>query len=295
MAGHKPRSKPLPTGNDDKKSNRGGLSKGGFKIGPKLGKGVYQGHAQKIKKTLIHKAKVKRSYAKDLAQAGYATASHSAASLRPRPLPPHKAITSQDDEQEQEEGVDSLAEKESKRNEMRERMKDHLGIDGEDEEEGGNSEEEEGGRGRGSGARALSTLRVWGAPMSEERKEELRKEEEDRLKAPAVEVGQGKGSKREREPRQPKGRGRRAESSVGTASPAAAPTTKPSRPLPFFALPPKEEEKKKRPRLNEDEIQAVRKKREEEKKKWNQRGRNGQPKLGGRVEQLLARIQQGMQ
>lgn len=45
---------------------------GGFKVGPKLAKGVYQGHTQKIKATLIHKAKVKKSYYKGLAAEGYA-------------------------------------------------------------------------------------------------------------------------------------------------------------------------------------------------------------------------------
>ncbi|KDE03880.1 hypothetical protein MVLG_05635 [Microbotryum lychnidis-dioicae p1A1 Lamole] len=288
MAGHKPRSKPT----DDKKPHRGGNGqggrnkKGGFKIGPKLGKGVYQGHAQKIKQTLIHKAKVKKSYAKDLAQAGYASGSNSAS------LPPPPQQATPDDQ----EGIESLAEKERKRNEMRKRLKDDLGIDADEEgeDEGVNSDEAEEGRGRGSGM-GVPQARVWGAPMSELRKEELRKEEEDRLNAPVVEIGQGKRFQRGREA-QAKGRGRGAESSASTSAPPTAPTpTKPARPLPFFALPPKEEEKKKRPRLNEDEIQAIRKKKEEEKKKWNQRGRNGQPKLGGRVEQLLARIQHGMQ
>lgn len=72
-------SKPRP---QDKKS-------GGFRLGPKLAKGTYQGHspspplpappqltpsllaAQKIKATLIHKAKLKKSYHKDLAAEGY--------------------------------------------------------------------------------------------------------------------------------------------------------------------------------------------------------------------------------
>lgn len=46
--------------------------KRGFQVGPKLPKGVYRGHLDKAKRTLIHKAKVKKQYYKALKEAGYA-------------------------------------------------------------------------------------------------------------------------------------------------------------------------------------------------------------------------------
>jgi hypothetical protein len=39
----------------------------------------------------------------------------------------------------------------------------------------------------------------------------------------------------------------------------------------------------------------LRKDKREERKEWGQRGRGGQPKLGGRVDMLLARIKKGME
>ena len=50
----------------------------------------------------------------------------------------------------------------------------------------------------------------------------------------------------------------------------------------------------RKPKLTEKEIEAIREKKAAERREWGKRGSKGQPKLGGRVEQLLGRIQRSM-
>lgn len=254
--------------------------RGGFKVGPKLGKGVYKGHgelsrfssshlltlarltlctkrdtAKKIKETLIHKAKVKKSYHKALAAEGYASGPNGGA-LGVRKPGKQERAGSEDSDDDGEDGAEMEGqlgeeEKEEQRRRLRRELEGDQGME-EEEQDGSDSDEEEGGRG---GARQPKFVKQ---PARE----------------PLPEVAYPGPSKSSRRP-------------PTDAAPTPAPSKKRGPPEPA-ARPPK------KPKLTEKEVEAIREKRAAERREWGKRGAKGQPKLGGRVEQLLGRIQRSM-
>jgi hypothetical protein len=260
--------------------------RGGFKVGPKLGKGVYKGHgppcslslllhhpkltelipltAKKIKETLIHKAKVKKSYYKDLVAEGYATGPNGG-DLGVRRTSGKKVVKpmlgeqrrgpGSEDGDEDEEMSDSEREQvdEEAREEERRRVRRELEGADEDKVDSEEDSEEEEAREKGKGR---APKFVGGNNRNNKRSQPPTRDPLPDLAAPSL----------ARRPRPP---------------PLAAPLVEPPRPA-------------KRPRLSEEEVAAIREKKSAERREWGKKGRKGQPKLGGRVEQLLGRIQRSM-
>lgn len=267
--------------------------RGGFKVGPKLGKGVYQGHgklhlaraafvsttanrlsliltAKKIKETLIHKAKVKRSYHKALAAEGYATGANGGG-LGQRKAGKQSGGRGGLDSDDEEDGEDDAEmegalgeeEKEEQRRKLRQELEGAQGMESDEDQDGGSdsdSDDDEGGRG---GARQPKFVKP-------------------AVREPLPEIAypgptKGKGSRRTP-----------AEAAPAPAAPTpAAPPKKRGPPEPTSRQP-------KKPKLTEKEIETIREKKAAERKEWGKKGARGQPKLGGRVEQLLGRIQRSM-
>jgi hypothetical protein len=264
--------------------------RGGFKVGPKLGKGVYQGHgtlhlvplahspfepkltlshpstaAKKIKETLIHKAKVKKSYHKALAAEGYATGANGGG-LGQRKAGKQQGGRGGVDSDEEEDGEEDAEmegalgeeEKEEQRRKLRQELEGAQGM--ESDEEGGSDSDDDDEGGRGGGRQPKFVKQPVREPLPE-------------IAYPGPTKGNGS---------------RRAP--PADAAPSPAPTAPPKKrgPPELTARQPK------KPKLTEKEIETIREKKAAERKEWGKKGARGQPKLGGRVEQLLGRIQRSM-
>lgn len=208
--------------------------------------------AAKIKATLIHKAKLKKSYHKDLVEAGYGdegTGSNGGALgvrkgkfVKPILGDQRRGPEAEEEEEEEEVGGGSESEEEGKGRAKR------VVRGSESESESEDEDEDEGRKGRGGGKGRVGAA-----------------------------VGRSQPPKRDSLP----------ETLTNSSSN--------KRPRPITAVGGKVDGGVKKPRLSEAEVEKLRKDKREERKEWGQRGRGGQPKLGGRVDMLLARIKKGME
>lgn len=174
-----------------------------------------------------------------------------------RPGKPERAGSATDDDDEVDEDQEMEGQLgEDEKEEQRRRLRRELdqGMEEEEEQDGSDSEDEE-ERGRG-GARQPKFVK-------------------SREPLPEIAYPGPKSARRQQ----------------AEAAPAPAPTPAPQRrggPSEPAARPPK------KPKLTEKEVEAIREKKAAERREWGKRGAKGQPKLGGRVEQLLGRIQRSM-
>ncbi|KAM0789175.1 hypothetical protein ACM66B_000023 [Microbotryomycetes sp. NB124-2] len=285
---HKSSGNNKQRGRDSSDGNDNKSRKGGFRVGPKLGKGQYTGHLKKTKQTLIHKAKVKRQYQKDLVEAGYAPSSSStrggrsggsssggggdgkqstgsnASVLGKRK---HRDVIDAGDDD-----ANDLEKTEQEKEDERERLRRRLYGDDDghatsDDESLEEEDDDDEGRGRAFSRMQRATI---GTGDSDEDDDDDGDEDGD----------QGQ------------------ETTVAALPPP--PTRRPGQRLPQpkpAKLAPNEnqqQQKPRRPRLTPEQIEELRREREKERKFYAQRTARGQPKLGSRVEHLLSKIQKSM-
>ncbi|GAA5832092.1 hypothetical protein JCM3766R1_003715 [Sporobolomyces carnicolor] len=244
-----------------------------FQVGPRLAKGAYTGHAQRIKKTLIHKAKVKKEYAKALKEAGY--------SSDPRQKGPRADDDGDEVEMDQGPVIDERAEEEEK-----ERLRRRLygDDDASDDNEQSDESEDEFARDRKAN---LSNRRQRGTTSDSDSDSDSPSPEPESRPPPAP---------RSREPLP-------SQSSAAKDGSKRAPTKRnPAPPAPRSgpkanSTPPAAQQqhaKPKRPKLTEQEIEKIREKKRFEKREAGRKTRTGQAKLGAKMEGLLGKIQRSL-
>ncbi|KAK4051444.1 hypothetical protein OIV83_002928 [Microbotryomycetes sp. JL201] len=256
--------RPKPRGNQrDSSTSRDGKinKKGGFQVGPRLGKGQYTGHLKKTKQTLIHKAKVKRQYQKDLVDAGYAQPSSRQGRGKSITGPNATVLgkRKQSDVVDADENLDdpieqSEQQKEAERERLRKRMYGEDAGHETDDDEARQSSEDDGDDGQGKG-RAMSRMQraTIGSDDDDNDDSDVDDAEEEDFAAlppppPARRLGQ-----RLPLPKQPK------------PSPAAQ----------------QQQRQPKRPRLTPEQIEQLRLEREKERKVYAQRTARGCSGTGG--------------
>lgn len=255
--------------------------------------------AKKIKDTLIHKAKVKKAYAKTLQKEGYGQAgSGSGANSGPlgsKKRGQHTSSIKLDDNDEDDEaaaaGMPTEQEREQERARMRARMRDAMGDDSESDREDGidDSEDENEGRGAAPSRGRTSRRLPLDEAESEDEDDEPEVEENSQEDLESVEDLDWRNRKPGSTQRQP-------------LPPQAPPSFPGRRPKQSQAAPPipldnkKTNATKRKPKLTPHELEELRAKKAAERRAGGSRHRGtGQPRLGNRVELLLGKIQRSMQ
>ncbi|KAM0756482.1 hypothetical protein T439DRAFT_376663 [Meredithblackwellia eburnea MCA 4105] len=193
---------------NDNNSNK--KKKSGFHVGPKLAKGAYRGHTQKIKQTLIEKATIKKQYYKDLKQAGYDL--------------PQRALT--DDAQ----------------NSFNDKSKGKGRATGVGQEQGEEKKKYVRPRNRRNFVPATTTTTAEG------------------VQSPVLAGG---------------GNATRSTTTAATTTSGTGGSTK-------------------KPKLTPEQVEELRKKKASERSAAFRLGRGGQPRLGGRIEQMLGKIRKSV-
>ncbi|GAA5837142.1 hypothetical protein JCM5353_007170 [Sporobolomyces roseus] len=248
----------------DKEAQPHAKKKRAFQVGPKLAKGAYTGHAQRIKKTLIHKAKVKKEYAKALKEAGYSD--------------PSRGRGREEEREEMDTGPIIDVEKEE---EEKERLRRRLYGDDLVDEENEMSEDEFEGDRKGDRSSRFTTRRGGEESDSDsptpspepEEKEEIKVETKSREPLPSQATAAKDG--------RPKSRGGKGRGKKPTLPPPVPEVKK-------TQLPPK------RPKLTEAEVEKIREKKRAEKRDAGRKTQRGQAKLGAKMEGLLGKIQRSL-
>ncbi|GAA5924443.1 hypothetical protein JCM1841_001701 [Sporobolomyces salmonicolor] len=241
-----------------------------FQVGPKLAKGAYTGHAQRIKRTLIHKAKVKKQYAKALREEGYATGPNAGGVGGSRGKGKARAGDEETPDVEDEEGP---LEDEAAKEEERERLRRRLYGD-DDASDDNDQSDDDGDDGPGRTSRFASATK------------RTRQDTASPSPSPSPEPEFA-----------PPARSRQPLPSQSSAAAAAPRPSKRSRaaPAPSVSknpapLPPQP----KRTRLSEAEVEKLREKKRQEKREAGRKTARGQPKLGAKMDQLLGKIRRSM-
>ncbi|KAK4057151.1 hypothetical protein OIO90_001646 [Microbotryomycetes sp. JL221] len=259
--------------------NKDRSGKGGFKVGPKLGKGQYTGHLKKTKQTLIHKAKIKRQFQKDLIEAGYSSVPKS--STKPQKgtsnanntilgkrkfKGPSNDVIDADEASDDEADQPTEQDKEAERERLRRRL--YGDDDGHTTSEDENDDDEQ--------DRQESRTRTTATAVSNRARNAFNSTEHD--DEDASEDEQEFNPNEDDSPVLPRPKPR-------------LPQPKPPRPVASELA---QHRPLKRPRLTSEQIDQLRKEREKERKVYSQRTSRGQPKLGSQIEHLLGKIQKSM-
>ncbi|GAA5974770.1 hypothetical protein JCM5350_001284 [Sporobolomyces pararoseus] len=242
-----------------------------FQVGPKLAKGAYTGHAQRIKKTLIHKAKVKKEYAKALKEAGY--------SSDPR-VNHHRR-----DDEEPVELDQGPVRDEAKEEEEKERLRRRLYGDDDASDENEQSESEDEFEQERKGALTTKTRRrnlrtsaspspsISPSPSPEpEPQPPIRQQPRSREPLPSQSSAAKDGNKKR------------------SRQPPPAQKQQQTKTTPSNST----QQKPKRPKLSEAEIEKIREKKRLEKRQAGRKTQKGQAKLGAKMEGLLGKIQRSL-
>ncbi|GAA5937221.1 uncharacterized protein JCM15063_002843 [Sporobolomyces koalae] len=253
-----------------------------FQVGPKLAKGAYTGHAQRIKKTLIHKAKVKKEYAKALKEAGY--------SNERRPRGSGSNVDGEDEIELDQGPIRDQEEEEREKERLRRRLygddqasDDNDQSDDDDNNDQGSSEDEFAQERKGAKRSNVRNPRFGAGSASPSPSPSP---EPESAPAPLT-----RGLARSREP---------LPSQASAAKDGKRTSTKSSRPVPTpkSTVPPKpqpqSQQQPKRPKLTEQEVEKLREKKRFEKRQAGQKTQRGQAKLGAKMEGLLGKIQRSL-